>query len=130
MNLHFIDQNGNHFVVPDAPDGYEREDATLVPERPSPQHEWRDGQWRWIEGSLVNAKAAKVTEVRALAEAKILAILPIYAQINALRDGTHADEFARIDAIRSHANALESEVHAKRTHHTLAAVIIESGWPE
>lgn len=46
MDMHFLDANGNHFVVPDAPEGYEREDATLIAPPPSPEHRWIDDEWQ------------------------------------------------------------------------------------
>lgn len=46
MDLHYIDQNGNHFVVPDAPEGYTRDDVTLIDPPPTPEHRWVDGGWR------------------------------------------------------------------------------------
>lgn len=47
MDLHFLDANGNHFVVPDAPEGYVRDDgATLISPPPSPEYHWIDGDWK------------------------------------------------------------------------------------
>ena len=48
MDLHFIDPSGNHFVVPDAPDGYKRNDATAVDAPPSPEHRWVAGEWKIV----------------------------------------------------------------------------------
>lgn len=45
MDMHFIDQNGNHFVVPDAPEGYTRSDATKIAPPPSSRHRWVVNQW-------------------------------------------------------------------------------------
>lgn len=46
MDLHFLDANSNHFVVPDAPEGYTRVDATAIAPPPSPEHRWIGGEWR------------------------------------------------------------------------------------
>jgi hypothetical protein len=46
MDLHLLDANGNHFVVPDAPEGYERDDATAIDAPPSSEHRWIDGDWK------------------------------------------------------------------------------------
>ena len=46
MDKHFVDANGNHFVVPDAPAGYTRKDAQEVPAPPSADHRWLMGAWR------------------------------------------------------------------------------------
>lgn len=53
MDMHFIDANGNHFVVPDAPEGYSRDDgATLIAPPPSMEHRWIDGEWRTLPPAL------------------------------------------------------------------------------
>lgn len=46
MDLHFIDTNGNHFVVPDAPENYVHDGATLISSPPSMDHRWIDGEWK------------------------------------------------------------------------------------
>lgn len=48
MDLHYLDANGNHFVVPDAPEGYEHEDATVtvIASPPTLEHRWIDGAWQ------------------------------------------------------------------------------------
>ncbi len=46
MDAHFIDKNGNHFVVPDAPEDYSRDDAARIDAPPSSAHRWVNGAWR------------------------------------------------------------------------------------
>lgn len=46
MDMHFVDRNGNHFVVPNAPAGYARDDATKISAPPSDEHRWILGAWR------------------------------------------------------------------------------------
>lgn len=43
---HFVDANGNHFVVPMAPDDYERTDGAVpIADPPSADHRWQNGTW-------------------------------------------------------------------------------------
>jgi len=42
---YFLDANGHVFVVPDAPPGYSRDDATSIPPPPGAGYEWQDGGW-------------------------------------------------------------------------------------
>lgn len=52
MDAHFIDASGNHFVVPDTPDGYAPAGATPIAAPPTPDHRWANGEWRVPQPSL------------------------------------------------------------------------------
>lgn len=100
---------------------------------------FRDGEMMEVDaatfraaqlGPLSEAKANLIQSIKAEAGRRITAILPAHAQLNAIRAGTHADEFTRIDAIRAYSDALEAEVNSKRQHNTLAAIDLKVGWPD
>jgi hypothetical protein len=63
MDLHFIDLNGNHFVVPDAPEGYLRQDAAEVAPPPGPQHRWLNGGWELPALDLETHRAAAMRSI-------------------------------------------------------------------
>lgn len=44
-DIHFVDQNGRHFVATGVDAAYNPDGATRIEPPPSPMHKWRDGEW-------------------------------------------------------------------------------------
>lgn len=67
MDLHFVDANGNHFVVPEAPEGYTRaDDAVQIDPPPSAEHRWANGAW-----AIPEPQPEPVPEIVSMRQAKI-----------------------------------------------------------
>lgn len=68
---------------------------------------------------------ADIARVQAAAGARIEAVFPLYAQLNALREGNQDDpRFAEVDAIRAWSNVIEDKL---RAGHSIEEFQIEPG---
>lgn len=88
-------------------------------------------QLRKIEGaSLANVRRARIVAIKREAERRINQRMPIWRQINALRDNTDPG-FHVIDAIRQASNLIEAQLATIQTLADLAAFPVTTHplWP-
>lgn len=95
--------------------------------------EYDYGTHNWVKRNpttteISNMKAEKIKWIKAKAAEEITNILPIYRQLNLIREGkasgTSADpRFAQLDAIRTKSDNLEAQVNAAATVTEINAVV-------